>query len=163
MNAKELAQLNPDEREAFHRAAEAQIAVSTYTPPEPSSRPKDVLFLAKSDLLKVLIQVVREGGENNLHYHLNSNTNWMVLRGRARFYGVGDVLLAELGPEESILLPGGSRYRFEKTGEEDLEILQMVGVDLRGDGDSARINIEPHKEWMTDTFLQRYAETVTAE
>jgi mannose-6-phosphate isomerase-like protein (cupin superfamily) len=53
----------------------------------------------------------------------------MVLRGRARFYGVDDVLLAELGPNEGIFIPGGARYWFEKTGDEDLEILQMVGLD----------------------------------
>ena len=139
-------------------AAQARVHVVDYR-----LAPDNRFPAAFDDCLAAYRWTVRDGGENNLHYHLNSTTNWMVLRGRARFYGVGDVLLAELGPEQSIMLPGGSRYRFEKVGEQNLEILQMVGVDLRGDGDSGRINVEPHKEWMTDKFLQRYEEPATSE
>ena len=105
-------------------------------------------------MLKVHVQVVREGGENNLHYHTNSETAWMVLRGKARFYGVGDALLAELGPQEGIFLPGGARYWFEKVGSEDLEILQMVGFSR---GDAERINVDSHKDWMTDPYLKVYS------
>jgi mannose-6-phosphate isomerase-like protein (cupin superfamily) len=158
MNAKQLAELSPDEREAFHVAGEAKIATHAYKTPEHSTRPKDVEVIVKSDLLKVYVQIVRDGGENNLHYHTNSETNWMVLRGRARFYGINDVLLADLGPQESIFLPGGARYWFEKTGSDDLEILQMVAIDRRDDGRDTRINVDHHKGWMTDAVLQQYIE-----
>ena len=43
---------------------------------------------------------------------------------------------------------GGVRYRFSKVGDEDLEILQMVSVEDDGQGESERINLEAHKEWM---------------
>ena len=84
----------------------------------------------------------------------------MVLGGRVRFYGVDDVVLAELGPHEGIFLPGGSRYWFEKVGDDDLEILQMVGIS--GGVSAERINVESHKKWMDgDERLTQYQETAT--
>src|SRR5262249_51094637 len=94
------------------------------------------------------VQVVKDGGENNLHYHLNSDTTWYVLGGRARFYGVGDTLIGEYGRNEGLMIPGGCRYWFEKVGNEDLELMQIVAYDRTG-GDSQRINVERHKDWMT--------------
>jgi mannose-6-phosphate isomerase-like protein (cupin superfamily) len=152
VNARPIAE-NADDKEAFHREAEARVKTFRYEKPTAGSEPKQVVELVRSTLFKALVQVVHDGGENNLHYHVNSETGWMVLRGRARFYGVDDVLLAELGPNEGIFIPGGARYWFEKTGDEDLEILQMVGLDRAG---SKRINVEAHKSWMTDNVLQQY-------
>jgi mannose-6-phosphate isomerase-like protein (cupin superfamily) len=148
--------MSADEREAFHRDAEAAIRTFRYEKPAANGRPKQLAWLVRRPMMEVLVQVVKEGGENNLHYHTNSETTWMVLKGRARFIGCGDTVLAEVGPMEGILLPGGSRYRFSKLGDEDLEILQMVAV--RGDGDRAaeRINIETHKEWMVGPELTKY-------
>lgn len=141
------------DKEALHRAAEARITTFRYDKPEPSDRPKDVVNLVRSGLLKVHVQIIREGGENNLHYHTRSETGWMVLRGKARFYGVGDALLAELGPNEGIFIPGGARYWFEKAGPEELELLQMVGIE---GGGAERINVDAHKDWMTDPYLHVY-------
>ena len=81
--------------------------------------------------------------------------SWLVLRGRARFYGPGDVVLGEFGEREGILMPGGARYWFEKAGDGDLEILQIVaktpGVK------SERINVDGHKDWMdSNDFLKVY-------
>ena len=97
----------------------------------------------------VAVQVVKEGGENNLHYHTNSDGAWMVLKGRAKFYGVGDKMLGELGPNEGIVIPGGSRYWFEKAGDEDLEILQIFGYAGKNQK-ASRVNVERHKDWMND-------------
>lgn len=147
--------LSPTAREEFHRAAEARIETFRYAAPPPDERPKQVVRLARTDLVKVGVQVVADGGENNLHFHVHSDTTWMVLNGRARFYGPGDVLLGEFGRHEGILLPGGSRYWFEKIGSERLEILQIVGLE-RGALEQ-RVNIAAHKDWMTTERLQVYA------
>jgi mannose-6-phosphate isomerase-like protein (cupin superfamily) len=135
------------------RADRPRVATFRYDKPSPNGKPNDVLTTVRSGLLKVLVQIVREGGESNLHYHTSSETAWLVLRGKARFYGVGDALLGELGPQEGIFLPGGARYWFEKVGTEDLEILQMVGLERCG---AKRINVDAHKDWMTDSHLQVY-------
>jgi mannose-6-phosphate isomerase-like protein (cupin superfamily) len=138
----------PEKKEAFHLEAESRIRKFRYeTPALAPDEVKRVSVVCESDIVTLLVQLVKSGGENNLHYHTNSETCWMVLRGRARFYGPGGKLLGELGPHEGILIPGGSRYRFEKVGGEDLEILQLVGHD-KAKGPHKRINLEPKKEWM---------------
>ena len=145
----EIKEMSEDAREAYHRAAEARVKTFDYAPPAPGPRPKQSMRLASGDHIKVNVQVVREGGENNLHYHVHSDTTWMVLKGRARFYGPGDVLLGEFGALQGIFMPGGARYWFEKVGDEPLEILQMVGFE-KGPAAERRINVDAHKDWMTD-------------
>ena len=158
MNAREVAALPPDRREAFHRSAEERIATHRFVSPPPDGSPKAFTSVAKTPLLRVTVQTIRSGGENNLHYHLNQDTTWLVLRGRVRFYGPGDALIAELGVHESITIPGGARYWFEKTGDEDVDLLQVVAYD-RGSGDAQRVNLDAHKAWMERSELQVYEST----
>jgi mannose-6-phosphate isomerase-like protein (cupin superfamily) len=159
VDAKTLAKMSPEDKEAYHREQESKVKKFAYNHPQ-SDNEKDVLRLAKTRLGGFGVQVLREGGENNLHYHNNSDTTWFVLRGGVRFYGPGDVLIAELGPEEGIAIPGGARYWFEKTGDVDLELLQCVSFDPAS-GDSQRVNVEKHKDWMTDPNLQVYEPAAT--
>jgi len=159
---KKPSQMLPEKKERFHREAESKIALLKYPTPTRSAQPKDVAWMSKSSLLSLIVQVVRDGGENNLHYHNNSETVWMVMGGRARFCGVGDTVLGELGPREAILMPGGARYWFEKVGPEDLEPFQIVGID-RANGDDERVNLDDHKRWMeNDKFLKVYEEATPA-
>jgi len=81
--------------------------------------------LAQTDLLRGKVQVLKHGGENNLHAHLRSDGFWFVLAGRARFYTEGDALVADLGPREGVLIPRGFKYWFEQAGDETLQILQV--------------------------------------
>jgi mannose-6-phosphate isomerase-like protein (cupin superfamily) len=148
MDSETVRRMSPEEKEAFHREAEARMKPLKYTPPS-TGRPKDIVMLARTPRLRTQVQIVKEGGENNLHYHTNSDTSWVVLQGRVRFYGVGDALIGEYGPKEGIMIPEGSRYWFEKVGDEDLELLQVVGTDPHA-GKAERINLEQHKEWMND-------------
>jgi mannose-6-phosphate isomerase-like protein (cupin superfamily) len=158
VDAKTLAKMNPEEKEAYHREQESKVKTFEYVRPQ-SENEKDILRLAKTRLSGFGVQVLRQGGENNLHYHNNSDTTWFVLRGGVRFYGPGDVLIAELGPEEGISIPGGARYWFEKTGDVDLELLQCVAFDPAGE--SQRVNVEKHKDWMTDPYLQVYEKSLS--
>jgi mannose-6-phosphate isomerase-like protein (cupin superfamily) len=159
VDAKTLAKMSPEEKEAYHREQEAKVQKFSYKRPD-SENEKDILRLSKTRLGGFGVQVVREGGENNLHYHNNSDTTWFVLRGGVRFYGPGDVLIAELGPEEGIAIPGGARYWFEKTGDVELELLQCVSFDPSS-GDSQRVNVEKHKDWMKDSYLRVYEPAAT--
>jgi len=114
-----------------------------YQKPETLKGGKAIVQLAESDIIRGRVQVVREGGENNLHSHKGMDGFWMVLKGRVRFYGPGDVVIGEFGQNEGILLPRGAQYWFEKAGEGDLEILQMAafekGVKVQ------RVDFEPQK------------------
>jgi mannose-6-phosphate isomerase-like protein (cupin superfamily) len=151
----EPAKLSPAEKEAFHREAESRIKTFSYEKPPADGQVKQIASLFRSDLIRLNVQIVTEGGENNLHYHTGGDNAWMVLKGAARFYGVGDELLGEFHANEGILLPGGSRYWFEKVGDEDLEILQIVCKETRT-AKTERVNLERHKDWMTDDFLKVY-------
>jgi mannose-6-phosphate isomerase-like protein (cupin superfamily) len=141
----DVRKMTPEEKEAFHREAETRIQPLAYAAPD-SGKPKDVLMLGKTGRMRTLVQIVKSGGENNLHYHTNSDTTWMVLKGRVRFYGLGDTLIGEYGPGEGILMPGGARYWFEKAGDDDLELLQVVAAETGAKAE--RINVEAHKDWM---------------
>ena len=153
--------MSAEEKEAFHREAEAKIKTFAYEKPADAKdrdghlMVKQIANVVRGDLMRLNVQIVKEGGENNLHYHTGGDTVWLVLKGAARFYGVGDKLLGELGPQGGILLPGGSRYWFEKIGTEDLEILQIVCKESRA-AKTQRINLDQHKDWMTEDRLRVY-------
>ena len=102
----------------------------SYKKPDQLSGDKMIVELAKSDLIRGRVQIVRRGGENNLHSHEGMDGFWMVLKGRVRFYGPGDEVIGEFGQHEGILLPAGEQYWFESCeGGEDLELLQMGAFD----------------------------------
>jgi mannose-6-phosphate isomerase-like protein (cupin superfamily) len=154
MDAAEIAKLPPDERERFHQDAEGRVHSFQYRKPDDNGRVKQLAWLAKSKRIYALVQVVKEGGENNLHYHTHSDQVWMVLKGQARFYGPNNHLLGEYGPSDGLMVPEGARYWFEKCGNEDLEILQLVAFDDHGSEGSERVNIAPMREWMSDPTLK---------
>ena len=103
--------------------------VFKYTTPK-TDAPKTHVRLFRSDLMYAKIQVLKSGGENNLHAHNAQDGFWMVLRGKVKFYGENDKLLAELGPLEGIHIPRGAYYWFESSSDEVLELLQVEAVDL---------------------------------
>ena len=108
------------------KAEEGIVAFSYAKPAEGYKHGKAMAKLGRSDILKGVVQVLREGGENALHYHTTMDSFWMVLKGRVRFYGPGDTLLGEFGPMEGIVTPRNSRYWFERTGADELELLQVA-------------------------------------
>jgi mannose-6-phosphate isomerase-like protein (cupin superfamily) len=112
-------------------------------------QPKAVKLLARTDRAFFAVQLVRDGGENNLHSHDHVDGFWFVLSGRARFYTTDDELLAECGPLEGVLLPRGFPYWFESSGEDQLEVLQFEASDVvMGEPNADRVDHAPQKAWM---------------
>ena len=126
-----------------HLAAEATVKSFHYEKPSGVNSAKGRVNLGKADIVRGVVQIVKKnGGENNLHYHTNAASFWMVLKGRVRFYGPDDVVIGEFGPHEGTITPRYARYWFENIGDEDLEILQVGaygdnGIDSSGRTDSA--------------------------
>ncbi len=118
-----------DDQRATETTAQPAFQTFSYKKPDDLPRGKGIIQLAKSDLIRGRVQVVREGGENNLHSHIGMDGFWMVLAGKVKFYGPGDVLIGEFGKHEGILVPRGAQYWFESSGDEDLEILQMAAFE----------------------------------
>src|SRR5882672_217055 len=120
-----------------HRQAEADPLTFAHAKPSGVNAGKGFVSLGRKDIVRGAVQVVKKnGGENNLHYHTTSASFWMVLKGRVRFYGPGDVLIGEFGPHEGTITPRYSRYWFENVGDEELEILQ-VGAYADNQSDSS--------------------------
>jgi mannose-6-phosphate isomerase-like protein (cupin superfamily) len=132
--------------EQAHLAAEATITSFGYSKPENIDRGKGYIRLISSPVIKGVVQVVKKhGGENNLHYHTSVDTFWMVLKGKVKFYGPGDVLIGEFGPHEGTITPRLSRYWFENSGDEDLELLQVAASYVTGAKSSGRTDVSEQK------------------
>ena len=138
--------ISKEELEKLHVEAEAQVANFSYKKPEDVGRTKGFIKLVRSPLIKGNIQVIKKnGGENNLHYHHSVDTFWMVVSGRVRFYGPGDVVTGEFGPMEGPVTPRFSRYWFENCGEGDAELLQIAAFSAPNLNDGGRTDVSPQK------------------
>src|ERR1044071_3382251 len=125
-----MADTNDDELMRRHLEAEANPVTFAYSKPDGVNSAKGFVNLGRKDIVRGAVQVVKKnGGENNLHYHTSSASFWMVLKGRVRFYGPGDVVIGEFGPHEGTITPRYARYWFENIGEEELEILQVSAFE----------------------------------
>ena len=111
--------------------------------------------VCNSDLMKVQVQVVKNGGENNLHTHTGEDAFWYVISGAVKFYGEGDKLVGEYKKGEGILVPRGYKYWFESASQEPLEILRVTAKDQNID--NKRVDLSPQKDWMIqqNTFGSR--------
>ena len=63
---------------------ENQAKVFKYERPE-FDGVKKTMLMCSSDLMRVHVQVVKNGGENNLHMHTGEDAFWLVLNGAVKF------------------------------------------------------------------------------
>ncbi len=129
----------------YHLGAEANVKTFSYKTPGEFEGGKASIRLGQCGQVRGLVQVVREGGENNLHYHTRIDALWMVLKGRVRFYGPDDVVLGEFAQHEGILIPNGARYWFESAGDEELELLQVSAFNEPNPKNSGRTDVSAQK------------------
>jgi mannose-6-phosphate isomerase-like protein (cupin superfamily) len=115
---------------------------------------KKTMTVCNSDLMRVQVQVVKDGGENNLHSHTGDDAFWYVMSGAVKFYGEGDQLIGEYKKGEGILIPRGFKYWFESAAKEPLEILRVTARDQTVQ--NRRVDHTAQKQWMVD---QRRATT----
>jgi mannose-6-phosphate isomerase-like protein (cupin superfamily) len=129
---------------ALIEKAETGIETFAYERPNTELPPgrKLRVKLAQTDSNRAQVQILKEDGENNLHYHANVDLIYMVLQGKVRFYGVGDKLLGEFGPLQGVKLPQYARYWFTSVGDEEALLLQMAGYP-KGATEKARVACEP--------------------
>lgn len=91
---------------------------------------KAIIRLVQSDVMLGNVQIIKDGGDNNLHSHAGMDGFWYVIRGKARFYGtLEETVIAELNAGEGVYIPRNYPYWFEKFGDEDLELLQLEAID----------------------------------
>ena len=137
--------LDPAELERRHLRAEAMMKGFSYQLPDVSTG-KGIVRLARTDIFRCNVQVVKkDGGENNMHYHTNGDSFWMVLKGRVRFYIHGDVVIGEFGPMQGICTPAYARYWFENAGDDVLEILHISALHQAQIGVSGRTDVSEQR------------------
>ena len=146
-NVEPRKKASADEMDQMHAEAEAKVTTFSYAKPSDAiATGTGRVELVKTDRLRGIVQIVKKnGGENNLHYHTNSDSMWMVLKGRVRFYGPGDEVIGEFGPNEGTVTPAYSRYWFENVGEGDLELLQVAALHDRKTKGSGRTDVTPQR------------------
>lgn len=81
-------------------------------------------LLAATDHMWVNLKTYAEGGENTLHAHTNEDHAFIVLQGRATFYGPEGENVT-FGRNEGILLPRGCTYYFHAEPGEALVLLRV--------------------------------------
>jgi mannose-6-phosphate isomerase-like protein (cupin superfamily) len=112
---------------------------------------KKTLQVCNSDLMKVQVQVVKDGGENNLHSHTGDDAFWYVMNGAVKFYGEGDEVIGEFNKGEGILIPRGFKYWFESSSSEPLEILRVTAKDQKVENQRVDHSAKKQKkQWMVD-------------
>ena len=93
--------------------------------------------LAATDKLNIVLKTYASGGENGLHAHINEDHAFIVLQGRAKFYGKGagkgPQHIATLEKFQGIMVPKGALYCFEAVEGEPLVMLRVGTVDISKD------------------------------
>jgi len=96
-----------------------------HNPDQPEKRKgKAYVKLVNSDVVMAEMQIVSEGGENNMHSHPATDGFWWVVRGRR-------VLRRERRADgrrrrRRSVVPRGVPYWFEKGGDEPLHLLHVA-------------------------------------
>ena len=125
--------------------------------PQMVAKGKKSVKLARTDLIGATIQVVAEGGENNLHAHPATDSVWIVLDGEVTFYGEGDKVVARLQRYQGLLISRGTPYWFESSSEKPLVILHMTANDPNDKRE--RINYTPRKQHTVEIAEGKFFDT----
>jgi mannose-6-phosphate isomerase-like protein (cupin superfamily) len=107
----------------------ADPVIFNFAQPENFVDGKKRVGLGAAGMITASVQYIAEGGDTNLHAHSAEDEAFLVLSGRARFYGVGDVVFAEIGPNEGLMIPRGFPYWFESASDDVLAIYKVGAKD----------------------------------
>ena len=80
--------------------------------------------LARTKAMSIRIKCYAQGGENALHTHPGQDHTFIVMAGKAKFYGV-DGEVTELTRNQGILIPEGFYHYFSSCGDEPLVMLRI--------------------------------------
>lgn len=121
-----------------------------YTKPEPNKKSKrDIVTLYNSKSMRGAVHVLRADSSEHLHSHETVDGFWMVLGGKVRFHGEGGAILGEFKAMEGIVLPRDNLYWFERVGNDEAELLQVLNIDPKK-GFRRENFEEPKLNWKED-------------
>ena len=135
----------------------APFTVTKIRPPM-VAKGKTTQKLASTETLDLGVQVVApDEGETNLHSHPGLDSAWVVLDGRAIFYGENEEVVADLDKNEMIMIPEGTPYWFKSGPDKPLVILHIVGIK-EGFTRQSRMDHKPRVQQRHDALTGSFFE-----
>lgn len=89
------------------------------------SKGRSMDLLARTDLMTAHIKVYAEGGENAMHAHASEDHVFVVLDGQATFHIEQDGNVSVLDKHHGVMLPKGTHYWFQSSGDDNLVLLRV--------------------------------------
>src|SRR5215207_218316 len=87
-------------------------------------------LVAETENLWIHTKINYEGGENEIHTHLDEDHSFIVLEGQMSVFDEkGNEL--KVGKYQGVMIPKGAYYRYLNTGEGNL-VLIRVGAGVKG-------------------------------
>src|SRR5918994_1698451 len=87
-------------------------------------------LVAETDNMWIHTKINYEGGENEIHYHLDEDHSFIVLEGQMSVFDEnGGEIKGE--KHQGVMIPKGAYYRYHNTGKENLVVIR-VGAGVKG-------------------------------
>jgi mannose-6-phosphate isomerase-like protein (cupin superfamily) len=99
--------------------------------------------VCNSDLMKVQVQVVKNGGENNLHTHTGEDAFWYVISGAVKSH---KATKRSVNIKRRRLMARGYKYWFESVAKTRNPRVTAKDQNI----DNKRVDLSPQKQWMIE-------------
>jgi len=87
-------------------------------------------LVAETDKMWIHTKINYEGGENEIHCHLDEDHSFIVLEGQMSVFDEnGNEIKVE--KHQGVMIPKGAYYRYLNTGSENLVVIR-VGAGIKG-------------------------------
>jgi mannose-6-phosphate isomerase-like protein (cupin superfamily) len=87
-------------------------------------------LVAETATMWIHTKINAEGGENEIHSHLDEDHSFIVLEGQMSVFDEkGNEL--KVGKYQGVMIPKGAYYRYLNTGDENLVVIR-VGAGMKG-------------------------------
>jgi mannose-6-phosphate isomerase-like protein (cupin superfamily) len=87
-------------------------------------------LVAETENMWIHTKINYEGGENEIHTHLDEDHSFIVLEGQMSVFDEkGNEL--KVGKYQGVMIPKGAYYRYYNTGPENLVVIR-VGAGIKG-------------------------------
>ncbi len=87
-------------------------------------------LVAETENMWIHTKINYEGGENEIHCHLDEDHSFIVLEGQMSVFDEnGNEIKVE--KHQGVMIPKGAYYRYHNTGKENLVVIR-VGAGIKG-------------------------------
>jgi mannose-6-phosphate isomerase-like protein (cupin superfamily) len=94
-------------------------------------------LVAETPNMWIHTKINAEGGENEIHQHLDEDHSFIVLEGQMSVFDETGAEL-QVGKYQGVMIPRGAYYRYLNTGEGNLVVIRCQRTETRRTGDAAR-------------------------